>query len=422
MNDPYQRVQMLAGTGRHDMAERDLRAMLADEPRDATAHSLLALVMLSDDSRWVEATDEAKIAVGIEPDAPLSHYALSVCLLTRHHYVEAENAAREALRLDPYDVDAYSVLAKSYLGREDYQAALDAAEQGLSIDPEDSDCSNLRSIVLERLGRGDEAIESATRNLARDPDNAYAHSALGWTQLNNGRYQEAQVAFREALRLNPHDEMARQGLIQAMNNRSFVFRIVHKFYVAMSRLNSKAAFGLIFGAWLLVQVLSRMADNIPALGPLILPIIIFYVLFVVLTWIANPLFNTFLRFHPFGKHLLDRTQTWSSNLIAPALGLAVLGLVVGTVVDSFILGLMAAAFWVGAAIMVAATFSMPTSQRQLMVGGASLLVWMVPIVGIVRTVFGGELEPLFGGFQAYGYALLGIQIGSSLVANQPVRR
>lgn len=422
MNDPYQRVQMLAGTGRHDMAERDLRAMLADEPRDATAHSLLALVMLSDDSRWVEATDEAKIAVGIEPDAPLSHYALSVCLLTRHHYVEAENAAREALRLDPYDVDAYSVLAKSYLGREDYQAALDAAEQGLSIDPEDSDCSNLRSIVLERLGRGDEAIESATRNLARDPDNAYAHSALGWTQLNNGRYQEAQVAFREALRLNPHDEMARQGLIQAMNNRSFVFRIVHKFYVAMSRLNSKAAFGLIFGAWLLVQVLSRMADHIPALGPLILPIIIFYVLFVVLTWIANPLFNTFLRFHPFGKHLLDRTQTWSSNLIAPALGLAVLGLVVGTVVDSFILGLMAAAFWVGAAIMVAATFSMPTSQRQLMVGGASLLVWMVPIVGIVRTVFGGELEPLFGGFQAYGYALLGIQIGSSLVANQPVRR
>lgn len=422
MNDPYQRVQMLAGTGRHDMAERDLRAMLADEPRDATAHSLLALVMLSDESRWADATDEAKMAVGIEPDAPLSHYALSVCLVTRHHYAEAEDAAREALRLDPYDVDAYSVLAKSHLGRENYQAALDAAEQGLSIDPEDSDCGNLRSILLERLGRGDEAIESAKRNLARDPDSAYAHSALGWTQLNNGRHQEAQVAFREALRLNPHDEMARQGLIQAMNNRSFVFRIVHKFYVAMSRLNSKAAFGLIFGAWILMQVLSRLAANIPALGPLILPILIVYVLFVVLTWIANPLFNTFLRFHPFGKHLLDRTQTWSSNLIAPALALGMLGLIVGTVVDSFILGLLAAAFWIGAAIMVAATFSMPTDQRKWLVGGASLLVLMVPIYGILQTILGGQVGPLVDGFQAYGYALLGIQIGSSLVANQPVRR
>jgi Flp pilus assembly protein TadD len=421
MNDRYQRAQMLAGTGRYDMAERDLRAMLAEDPRDAAAHSLLALVMLADENRWADATDEAKMAVGIEPDAALSHYALAVCLVTRHHYAEAEDAAREALRLDPYDADAYGVLCRSYLGREDYQAALDAAEQGLAIDPEDADCSNFRSILLERLGRGDEAIESATRQLARDPDNAYAHSALGWTQLNNGRYQEAQVAFREALRLNPHDEMARQGLIQAMNNRSFLFRGVHRFYVWMSRLNSKAAFGLIFGAWLLMQVLSRVAGNVPALGPLILPILVIYVLFVVLTWIANPLFNTFLRFHPFGKHLLDRTQMWSSNLIAPALALGVLGMIVGTVVDSFILGLLAAGFWIGAAIMVAATFTMPTPQRRWLIGGASVLVLLVPTIGIVRTILGAGVDPLLGGFQAYGYALLGIQIGSSLVASQPVR-
>jgi tetratricopeptide (TPR) repeat protein len=422
MNDPYQRVQMLAGTGRHDLAERDLRAMLAEEPRDATAHSLLALVMMSDERRWADATAEAKMAVGIEPDASLSHYALALCLVTRNHYAEAEDAAREALRLDPYDADAYAVLSKSYLGRENYQAAIDAAEQGLSVDPEHSECGNLRSILLERLGRGDEAIESATRNLARDPDSSHAHAALGWTQLNNGKYKEAQVAFREALRLNPHDEMARQGLIQAMNNRSFLFRGVHTFYVWMSRLNSKAAFGLIFGAWILMQVLSRVADNVPALGPFILPLLIVYVLFVVLTWIANPLFNTFLRFHPFGRHLLDRTQTWSSNLIAPSLALAVVGLIVGTVVDSFILGLLAAAFWIGAAIMVAATFTMPTPQRRLLVGGASVLVLMVPVVGIVRTILGGQLDLMLDSFQAYGYALLAVQIGSSIVANQPIRR
>ncbi len=422
MSDPFQRVQMLAQTGRMDLAERDLRQMLAEEPRDATAHAFLALILLSDDKRWIEATDEAKTAVGIEPDSSFTHYSHATCLVTRNHYAEAEDAIMESLRLDPYDADAYGVLARSHMGRDKYQSALDAAEQGLSIDPEHLQCGNLRSILLERLGRGAEAVASSAANLARDPDNAMSHSAHGWTLLNTGRYKEAQVAFREALRLDPHDEMARKGLMQAMNNRSFIFRMVHRFYVAMSRLNSRAAFGLIFGAWLLMQVLSRVADRVPALGPFILPLLVCYVLFVVLTWIANPLFNTILRFHPFGQHLLNRNERWASNLIAPCLGLALFGFVVGWNVDSFLLGILMAGYWIGAAIMVAAAFAMPTHQRRMLVGAAGILIASVPIYGVVRTVLESSFDPFFAGFQAYGYSLLGIQIGSQLIAAQPIRR
>lgn len=422
MSDVYQRVQMLASTGRFDMAERELRGMLANDPRDATAHSLLALIMLSSTDRYAEATEEAKMAVGIEPDEPFGHYALAQCYITRNRYDEAEAAAWESLRLDPYNADAYCVLARANLGRERYQEALDAAEQGLAVDAEHLDCGNLRSIALERLGRGDEAVASSTANLARNPDNAMSHSAHGWTLLNSGRHREAQVAFREALRLEPSNEMARSGLIQALNARSFLFRFVHKFYVAMSRLNSKAAFGLIFGAWVLIQVLSRVADNVPGLSPFILPILICYVLFVVLTWIANPLFNTFLRFHPMGRHLLDRTQTWSSNLIAPCLVLSVYGFIVGLQVDGFTMGLYAAGFWVGAAILVAATFAMPTPGRRMLVGGFSVLAIGFPLLGIVRAVLGNDLDPFFQGFQTFGYSLLGIQIASQLVAAQPVKQ
>ncbi len=258
--------------------------------------------------------------------------------------------------------------------------------------------------------------------MARDPDNSLSHSALGWTLVNNGKYQEAQVAFREALRLDPSDEMARQGLMTAMNNRSFVFRLVHKFYVAMSRLNSKAAFGLIFGAWLLMQVLGSVAGRVPMLAPLIFPILIFYVLFVILTWIATPLFNTVLRFHPFGQHLLNRTERWASNLIAPCLGLAIFALVIGWWTDGLLLGVYGGGYWIGAAVLVAASFAMPTSERRLIVAAAGILVACLPIYGVVRSGIDVSLDPFFGSFRAFSYSLLGIQIGSQFIAAQPIRK
>ena len=325
MMDRYGRVQLLLSQRRYEMAERDLRALLADDPRDATALALLALCLLQDEKRMADATSAAEQAIGFAPDVPLGHYALAVSYLGRNRLGEAEAAITQSLRLDPHDADAFAVLAKSRLGRELYQASLDAATQGLAIDPDHIACGNIRSISLERLGRGEEAIEAAGETLRRDPDNPVSHAAHGFTLLNSGHYREAQVAFREALRLDPHNEMARAGLIRALNHRSLLFRLVHRFYVAMSRLNSKAAFALIFGAWLMMQALGSLADRVPVLRPLIFPILLLYVLFVVLTWIALPLFNTFLRFHPFGQHLLDRSERWASNLIAPCLGLCLFG-------------------------------------------------------------------------------------------------
>ena len=422
MSDRYQRVQLLLSQKRYDMAERDLRSLLAEEPRDATANALLALCILNDSDRMVEATESAQQSVGIEPDDPLTHYALAACYLRRNRNNEAEAAIQESLRLDPYDADAFAVLARANLARERYQDALDAANQGLAVDPEHIDCGNMRSIALERLGRSDEAVEAASQTLRRDPDDPMSHAAHGYTLLNSGRYEEAQVAFREALRLDPQNEMSRVGLINALNNRSFLFRLVHKFYVSLSRLNSKAAFFLILGAWILVQVLSRVADGVPALRPLIVPIVIVYVMFVVLTWIANPLFNTFLRFHPFGQHLLDRSQRWASNLIAPCLLLTPFSLGYGILKGDLVLGVLAAAYWLGMAIPIAATFSMADQQRRWLLGAATVVIALLPAIGIVQATSQASMMPLYASFQWFAYSLLAVQIGSNVLAVRPIRR
>jgi tetratricopeptide (TPR) repeat protein len=421
MQNPYGRVELLLSQRRYELAERELRGMLAAEPRDATAHALLSLCVLQDRTRLADATEAAQQAVGLAPDEPFAHYALSLSYLYRGYHHEAETAAREALRLDPHNADAFAVLAHAALGRERYEDALQSATAGLAIDPDHLECANLRSIALERLGRNQEAVAAAAATLRRDPDDPMSHAAYGLTLLNSGRYQEAQIAFRESLRLDPGNELARNGLIQSLHNRSFLFRLVHRFYVAMSRLNSKAAFGLIIGAWLLMQVLSRVAGQWPALQPLILPILVCYVLFVVLTWIANPLFNTFLRFHPFGQHLLDRQQRWASNLIAPCLALSLFGMVSGLTLYGIGSGIIAAAYWLGMAIPIAAAFAMPTPQRRLWVGAAAIVVLLLPVVGLLRGVGQESLTPFFVSLQYFGYSLLGIQIASGIIAAQSVK-
>lgn len=421
MMDRYGRIRLLLAQRRFEMAERDLRNLLADEPRDAIALSLLALCLLHDRKRLGEATSTAQQAIGIAPDDPLGHFALAASYLQRNRNAEAEAAIGESLRLDPEDADAYAVLSQAHLRREQYQRALDAALQGLAVDPDHIDCGNLRSISLERLGRGQEAILSAGETLRRDPDDPMSHAAHGFTLLNAGRYQEAQVAFRESLRLDPQNEMARVGLVHALNQRSWVFRLVYRFYVAISRLNSRAAFALIAGAWLLMQVLGSIADGNPALRPVILPLLLMYVLFVILTWIAHPLFNTFLRFHPFGQHLLSRSERWASNLIASCLVLALLSAALVGSIGGVLLAVLAAAYWIGLTIPVAATFAMNTPRRRIGLAIATLAVASLPPLGLLRSLISNDPDLLFEHFRWFAYSLLAIQIGSLVIASRPVQ-
>lgn len=68
-----------------------------------------------------------------------------------------------------------------------------------------------------------------------------------------------------------------------------------------------------------MRLLDSLAEAHPWLAPWVLPISIAYLLVALLSWILMPVFNTMLRFHPFGRHLLNRDEIWASNLVAGAL-------------------------------------------------------------------------------------------------------
>ena len=125
--------------------------------------------------------------------------------------------------------------------------------------------------------------------------------------------------FREALRLEPNNEWARAGIVESLKASHFIYRIFLGYIFWMSRLSGRVQWMLILGAYVLIQVVARIADSSPTLEPWLTPVVWLYVGFVVLTWLSVPLFNLLLRLNRFGRLALSPEQTWGANLLGGGL-------------------------------------------------------------------------------------------------------
>jgi Flp pilus assembly protein TadD len=325
MNQSYQRALVLLDQRRYDLAEKELRQAIAASPNDGFLHALLAdCLMERGDDR--AATEEAKLGIHLEPDLAQAHATLSRALLRRNHFAEAFATIGEALRLDPGNPDYCAQLAAIHLESRDWQAGLAAAERGLEADPEHVGCNNLRAMALVHLGRRDEAGLTMASTLARDPDVAFSHANQGWACLHAGDRKQALDHFREALRLEPTLEYARYGIVEAMKAKNFIYALFLRYFLWMGRLSRQVQWIVIVGGYFGYRWLAGLARENPGLAPWIVPILIAYVAFALMTWIAAPLFNLLLRLDRYGRYALSRDQIVAANWIGSllALGLALL--------------------------------------------------------------------------------------------------
>ena len=317
------RAQLLMQQHRFELAEEQLRLALAEGTQTAAAHALLSLCLAERD-KFDDATTEAQQAIHDAPDEALGFYALATIQWKRNRLNEAQATILEAIRLEPWDADNFHVLSGVEANRYRWQEALVAAEQGLACDPDHIGCNNLRAMALVKLGRKAEAGQSIDVTLSKNPEDAVTHANQGWTLLEKQKPQEAMTHFREALRLEPNLEWARQGIIEAMKARFFLYRWLLTFFLWMSRFSPKVQLalmlGLIFGRSLLANVLQA----VPVLAPLEAPLTIGYVLFVWMTWTASSLFNLILRLDSFGRLVLNADERLESTLVGVCLVVSIL--------------------------------------------------------------------------------------------------
>ncbi|HEY0017301.1 MAG TPA: tetratricopeptide repeat protein [Longimicrobium sp.] len=365
MSDPTfarrQRGWLLAQQGRHDLAEREYRLALAEDPHDADTHALLALVLAEQEPRRAEALEEARAAIGLAPDDAFPHYAEARVHLEAERWEPAQRAAEEAVRIDPDTPDHYVVLSAAHLGRRRWREALEAADQALAIDPTHTGGANLRATALVHLGRKDEAGATLHGALARDPENTHTHANQGWALLHRGDRTGALGHFREALRLDPESEWAREGLAEAMKARNPLYAGMLRYFLWMNRLPARTRWMVILGGWLGYRIVRGAADANPALAPWLVPLMVAYAAFVLLSWTAPQVFNAVLLASADGRYVLSPEQRRSGGWMAAGVAAAIVLVVAALVTDAGWVA-MGALMFAAMLIPLAATFRGPRGR------------------------------------------------------------
>jgi tetratricopeptide (TPR) repeat protein len=312
MNAHLERGLLLFQQSRPELAEAELRQALAIEPHDSIGHALLALC-LAQREQFKDATAEAQQAIHLQPDSAFAHYAHAHVLNDRNRPDEALPAIEEAIRLDSVDADYFALLAAIHFKERRWPRALSAAEQGLQFDPEHISCTNLRAMAMVKLGRRAEAGLTIDAALAKNPESSVTHANQGWTLLEKGEPKKALEHFRESLRLDPENEWARTGIVEALKARNVVYAVMLKYFLFMARFSTRAQWAIVLGGYFGSRFLGMLADSNPSLAPWLLPVRILYVCFALMTWMASPFFNLLLRMNRFGRLVLSREETVASN-------------------------------------------------------------------------------------------------------------
>jgi tetratricopeptide (TPR) repeat protein len=395
MSASAERAQALIGRSRWDLAERELEAVLAAEPGNATAQALLALCLVRR-GRNRDARRAAREALRLAPDQALPHHVMASVLLELDEGRKAEAAAREAIRLDPVEPAHQALLGQVHLQRRSWAKALEAAERGLALDPRHADAARLRAVALLQLGRRAEADATIGDALTQDPSDATAHASRGWAGLHAGHHRAALDDFREALRLDPTLDLAREGLIRALKARNPAYRLLLRYLLWGSRLGPRAHWMVFTGGLIWVNGLRDWTRYNPGSRVVLLPITLVYLLFVLSVLVGEPLSTAVLATSRYGRLVLSPQERRTSALFAGVVLVAAVPLVAGLVLAND------PVFFGGVAVLIlvfpvmAAVTAAPGRRRTLLVAavGASGVVAMTGFV-LALTGRGGASYWLF---------------------------
>lgn len=314
-----ERASLLLAQGRPKDAEKQLADALRIDPENDYALGLLTRCKF-DQQQYREGMEVIQRAIQVAP-----HEGYYFYLLAFGHYQLDNNAAalrhlQRAVELSPWNAEFFGMWGLVLLEEKNFEQALQKANEGLAVDAENITCLNVRATALNKLKRVDDAIETMQDALEKDPENAYTHTTVGWNLLEKGRHKEAAGHFREALRLHPNLEGAREGLKQALKSRipPYKWLLQYSFWINNKGKNARWAIplGIYFGVQAISRLSARGGENMANIG---ISVGALYLLFVVTSWVINPLANFFLLFHKDGKYALSSREKLNAVCLITAL-------------------------------------------------------------------------------------------------------
>lgn len=258
MGKHFDRAEVLFEQGRYELAEKELRAEIAQDPKSADAHALLALCLINrkkqsnnliDSMQFLvqhqkfskEEFELIQYALSFDANNPWYHSVLAMYWYRGGSLDRAKQQIEIAISLDPNSAYYFYILAcilfdlgnlkyngmaaqtrgfielfRSYFIRSYLKPVFIPLKKSLALDPNSLASLNLLTNLYVTTGRYQQALESSQTALAKDPNNAKAQDLHGQILNSCGRYAEAIEYFQMALRIAPNCTQAKDNLLEAM--------------------------------------------------------------------------------------------------------------------------------------------------------------------------------------------------------------
>lgn len=198
----FRRAQIKRGSRQFEDAKLLLDRVLAHAPGNAAANALMAQVLL--DLREIAAACRLlHKRVRAQPHVSDLWRLLAAAQQARGRASGAERTVRRALRLDPHNLEALRMQCWLALDRGHTAQAADIARQLTTRVAGDPAVQVQAAIVFAKAGLLPEAQIWAERAVAQSPASAEAWLALSHARLRQRRVDEAELAVRQALLLDP---------------------------------------------------------------------------------------------------------------------------------------------------------------------------------------------------------------------------
>jgi hypothetical protein len=326
-----QRGSLLLDQDRPRDALPFLQAAIAANPDAAFAYAELARCWNDIPAERRKSIAAINRAIGLAPGVSYFHGRkgwFHVCLA---QYRAAKNAADEGLAINPNCLTSLNALANAHTKLAQWKKAEDACLRILAINPNDAPGLNLLAQALRHQGKWKQSREVVARLLAQMPNNAFGHANAGYAALAAGDHLRANEHFRESLRMDPHFDLARRGLLASLRARIWILRLNMRVTAWLQSLlpgtsHQQRYFirvAIIAGCLGLASVVDRISSHVSSetfirfLVPFVIVCMIFLVplfIYVCLSSVTLFLSHFLLLFDPIGRHALRREEKMKAFL------------------------------------------------------------------------------------------------------------
>ncbi|MFL6306320.1 MAG: tetratricopeptide repeat protein [Candidatus Sulfotelmatobacter sp.] len=199
-------------------AERLTRSYLESHPTSADAHFLLGLILFKEVRAKESLAEYTTAARYRDPSAyELEMVALNYVLL--NDYMDADKWLSKSVQMDSHNWESWYYLGRTKYNENRFNEAVNAFQQALKLSPMNVKAEDNLGLSYDGLGRQQEAEEAyrkairwQSQLLQEDPG---PYLDLGILLIDRNRPQDAIPYLRRASQISPHDPKAHEQLGKA---------------------------------------------------------------------------------------------------------------------------------------------------------------------------------------------------------------